>query len=119
VRSLGAGTGPARFFYCPKPAGREIEGNGHPNRKPLALDTHLARLILSLSLRKGEKRLLVPFCGSGSEMVAGFEAGWEYVCGIENTEEWLKVADERLRSFISPCLSARSVSTHFLKEVQS
>jgi hypothetical protein len=69
-----------------------VEGNSQPTRKPLRLVTYLARLILP----PGGGRLLVPYCGSGSEVVGGVRAGWEEVLGVEREERWLRVARERL-----------------------
>ncbi len=114
----------ARFFYCPKasrterdagldqmpskPGGTTIKGftidaskgqrnrplhNPHPTVKPLALTRWLARLILP----NESKRLLVPFSGTGSEMIGAFEAGWSEVTGIELSPEFAEIAVVRLR----------------------
>jgi hypothetical protein len=67
--------------------------NQHPTVKPLALTKWLASLI------KPEKngRLLVPFSGSGSEMIGGLQAGWDEVVGVELTEEYIPVAHARIQ----------------------
>lgn len=41
--------------------------------------------------------LLVPFSGSGSEMIGALRAGWEVVEGIELQEDYRQIARNRLR----------------------
>ncbi len=87
----------ARFMYCAKASRKERDagvegGNGHPCLKPLALTTYLARLILP---PVEGVRLLVPFCGSGSEMLGGTRAGWSHVEGIDSWDVAVKIARER------------------------
>lgn len=92
VALLGGVEGIARFFYCAKPAGREARDNPHPTKKPVHLTTELARLIGGAG-----GRLLVPWCGSGSELVGGLRAGWVEGIGIDRDARWLAVAERRLR----------------------
>ena len=66
--------------------------NVHPTVKPLALTTYLARLILP---PVEGARLLVPFCGSGSEMLGGTRAGWSHVEGIDSWDVAVKIARAR------------------------
>ena len=66
--------------------------NVHPTVKPLALTTYLARLILP---PVEGSRLLVPFCGSGSEMLGGTRAGWAHVEGIDSWDVAVKIARAR------------------------
>jgi site-specific DNA-methyltransferase (adenine-specific) len=67
--------------------------NPHPCVKPLQLTKWLATLIKP----EGENgRLLVPFSGSGSEMIGGLQAGWNEVTGIEMTPEFVPIAHARL-----------------------
>lgn len=86
----------ARFFYTAKASKAEreagLESNGeranrHPTVKPLALTEYLARLILP----PGEARILVPFSGSGSEMVGALKAGWTEAVG-----EYVPIAEQRI-----------------------
>lgn len=87
---LGA---PARFFYCAKASKRERgEGSTHPTVKPISLCTYLARLIMPP--RPG--KLLVPFAGSGSEMLGAIRAGWPDVVGIEREPAYVEIAKRRL-----------------------
>ncbi|MGH7771422.1 MAG: hypothetical protein ACREQA_04225 [Candidatus Binatia bacterium] len=70
--------------------------NDHPTVKPISLTTWLASLLLppeSVSPR----RLLIPFCGSGSEMIGALLAGWDDVVGIEQDPRYCRIARERLR----------------------
>lgn len=50
--------------------------NVHPTVKPLALTTYLARLILPPI---PDARMVVPFSGSGSEVIGALQAGWSHV----------------------------------------
>ena len=43
------------------------------------------------------RRLLVPFSGSGSEMIGALLAGWDEVVGIERETEYCEIAEARLR----------------------
>jgi DNA modification methylase len=119
----------ARFFYCAKASKSErnagLEGfeekresdrvkddgvggdnprnrsnnaraNHHPTVKPLALTKYLANLIKPPT----GGRLLVPFSGSGSEMIGALQAGWEYVEGVELTEEYIPIAEARIKHWL-------------------
>jgi hypothetical protein len=69
--------------------------NNHPTVKPLALTEYLAKLLLppdSVSPR----RLLVPFAGSGSEMIGALRAGWEEITGVEREAEYCTITTYRL-----------------------
>ncbi|HVX15930.1 MAG TPA: DNA methyltransferase [Pirellulales bacterium] len=83
------------FIYCPKAANEERQGNEHPTVKPLRLCEHLARLILQPK-KATPRRLLVPFSGSGSEMIGGLLAGWDQVVGIEQDENYVGISKKRL-----------------------
>lgn len=63
----------------------------HPTQKPL----RIAERILTISGVKGGK-LLVPFVGSGTEMIAGIEYGMN-VCGFELNPEYYELASKRLK----------------------
>ncbi len=85
--------GASRFFYCAKASRKERgEGNAHPTVKPIALMQYLARLILPPS----PGAILVPFAGSGSEMIGALRAGWPAVVGIEREAEYVEIARHRL-----------------------
>jgi site-specific DNA-methyltransferase (adenine-specific) len=96
---LGDSGGASRFFYCAKASKSERgDGNNHPTVKPLKLIEYLARLILP---PQGGK-LLVPFSGSGSEMLGARNAGWTDVTGIELSAKYADIAIERLRQEVLP-----------------
>ena len=90
----------ARFFYVCKAdaAERAIGGvkNTHPTVKPIALCAYLAKLILPPE-RETPRRLLVPFSGSGSEIMGALRAGWDEVTGIEGETEHVEVSRIRIQ----------------------
>lgn len=73
-----------------------VRKNTHPTVKPIDLARYLASLLLPPDAYS-PRRLLVPFSGSGSEMIGGMLAGWEQIVGIEMTEEYIPIAEERLK----------------------
>jgi len=87
--------GASRFFYVAKAGAKERKGNDHPTVKPQALCEYLARLILPPK-RKTPRRLIVPFSGSGSEMIGALMAGWDHVTGIERDPHYVEIARRRL-----------------------
>lgn len=93
--------GASRFFYVAKASSRERgNGNNHPTVKPVKLTAELARYLLTLVLppsrAEGQRKLLVPFSGSGSEIIGAREAGWEYTLGIELEPAYAAIAEQRL-----------------------
>jgi DNA modification methylase len=56
---------------------------------------YLARLILPPK-RGTPRRILVPFSGSGSEMIGCLQAGWDEVVGIEREAEYIEIAKARI-----------------------
>lgn len=72
-----------------------VARNHHPTVKPLALTEYLAARILPPE-RETPRRLLVPFCGSGSEMIGALKAGWDEVVGIELDADYVAIAEARL-----------------------
>ena len=70
--------------------------NHHPTVKPVALTEYLARLILPPAFI-GERRILVPFAGSGSECIGAALAGWDTVIGVEREAEYAEIARARLQ----------------------
>jgi DNA modification methylase len=118
--------GASRFFYCAKASASErnagLDGfplkrpdtrqgkalgiwdekgvqpqqNHHPCVKPIALTTWLAQLILPPE-RLEPRRILIPYCGSGSEMIGALLAGWDEVLGIEQEKQYVEIAKARLQ----------------------
>jgi len=66
--------------------------NSHPTLKPISLTTYLARLIMPPT----SGVILIPFAGSGSEMIGAIKAGWSGVFGIEREDEYVRIARARL-----------------------
>jgi len=89
--------GASRFFYCPKASQKERRGNDHATIKPLVLCEYLARLILP-PMGKRARRLLVPYCGTGSEMIGAWLVGWDYIHGVEIDPKSVATARRRLAS---------------------
>jgi site-specific DNA-methyltransferase (adenine-specific) len=83
------GGGASRFFYCAKASGEEREGNDHPTVKPVDLMRWLVRLVT----RPGG-RVLDPFAGSGSTLVAAILEGMTPV-GIELLPEHCAIIRRR------------------------
>jgi site-specific DNA-methyltransferase (adenine-specific) len=110
--SVADSGGASRFFYVSKAPRSEREAGLHPTVKPVKLDTQLAayllRLILPPANENDDRRLLVPFCGSGSEMIGAREAGWEYVLGIDSEPKYVEIAERRLSGYKSSRTSLRT-----------
>lgn len=58
--------------------------NHHPTLKSIALIRWLATLLLPPVLDR-PRRILVPYSGSGSEMIGCMRAGWDEIVGIQRT----------------------------------
>ena len=103
----------AKAFFCPsdllKESGKqmrtvwdipnnkskeEIRFGTHPTQKPL----RVAERILTIAGTKGGK-LLVPFAGSGTEMIAGLRYRME-VHGYEINPEYYNLATQRLEQYL-------------------
>jgi hypothetical protein len=69
--------------------------NTHPCCKPISLNKWLASLLLPPDMY-APRRLLIPFSGSGSEMVGALLAGWEHITGIEREQAYAEIARARL-----------------------
>lgn len=103
--------GASRFFYTAKVSRAERGVSAHPCMKPIELCTHVARLLLPPPRADGQpRRILVPFSGSGSEMIGALAAGWDEVVGIEydascnnpgkRPDYWADVAEHRIRKWL-------------------
>lgn len=100
---LDAQAAASRFFYVTKVSTKERQAgmgdlvNDHPTMKPIDLTRQLATLLLPPVRADGQaRRLLVPFSGSGSEMIGALLAGWDEVTGIEQSEKYAGITRERL-----------------------
>ena len=69
--------------------------NHHPTVKPIALNKYLASLILPPA-HCAPRRIIVPFSGSGSEILGAIRAGWDEVVGIEREPDFAAIARARI-----------------------
>jgi hypothetical protein len=97
--------GAARFFYTAKTSRKERErgldnpsdDDRHPTVKPLAVCRYFARMLLPPPRPDGKpRRLLVPYSGSGSEMIGALQVGWDEVVGIELDPKYADTARARI-----------------------
>jgi site-specific DNA-methyltransferase (adenine-specific) len=78
--------------------GVTLAKNDHPTVKPQDLIRYFARMILPPERVDGKpRRILVPFSGSGSEMIGCLQAGWDEVVGIERESRFADIAEARIR----------------------
>ncbi len=77
--------------------------NHHPTVKPIDLIRYLARLIMPPT--EGAT-LLIPFSGSGSEIVGSLLAGWLSVVGIEREAEYIAIAHARIPAHVTGIVKA-------------
>jgi len=99
--------GPSRFFYTSKASRSERNRglpdnlqNDHPTVKPISLNEYLSKLLLPPP-RETPRKIMVPFCGSGSEMIGALLAGWDEVIGIEKDEHYVEISTKRLNYYQS------------------
>lgn len=72
----------------------ELAFGTHPTQKPLRVSD---RLLMISGLENG--KLLVPFAGSGTEMIAGLKYGMQVV-GFETNAEYFELAKKRIEHFL-------------------
>lgn len=105
VAELDEQGGNPGFFYTPKASRAERDAgldvtdgeasNPHPTVKPMDLCRYLATMLRPPE-REGPRKLLVPFSGSGSEMIGAALSGWEDVRGVEQSDEYCEIARRRI-----------------------
>lgn len=99
--------GPSRFFYTGKASKSErVEGlkyleinNNHPTVKPIDLNKWLATLLLPPDSVK-DRRILVPFGGSGSEAIGAAKAGWDDVIVVEQDKSYCELLAKRFEHWV-------------------
>ena len=79
------------FTYFSHPIGRKGKVTKHPTEKPI----NPIRKMIQISSNENDI-VLDPYVGSGTVCVAAKELGRRYI-GIENNEEYIKMAEERLK----------------------
>jgi len=89
------------FNYNPKVSKKErnagLDGfenvkNNHPTVKPIALNEK----ILKLFKTPNPQTILIPFAGSGSEVISAIRVGFENVKACEINEEYVEIAKARI-----------------------
>lgn len=71
--------------------------NVHPTVKPLLQSIYWATLLLPPSLEVWrERRLLVPFAGTGSEAIGARFAGWDAITAVEMEADYYAIARARV-----------------------
>ncbi len=70
--------------------------NIHPTTKPISLLQYISMLILSPKRENDTRKLLVPFSGSGSEVIGAMLAGWEEIHAFELETDYIKIAEKRI-----------------------
>jgi site-specific DNA-methyltransferase (adenine-specific) len=72
------------------------QGNIHATVKPLSLNQYLSRMFLPPLRENDNRKLLVPFSGSGSEIIGAMIAGWDEVHGLEYGHDHIEIAKNRI-----------------------
>ncbi len=104
VGGVGASNRPNSTCSCSSPDYEEQTGrvaemrNSHPTVKPIALTRYLATLLLP-PVEYAPRRLFVPFAGVASEIIGAMLAGWECVEGVELTDEYIPIAQARVKHY--------------------
>jgi len=71
----------------------------HPTIKPLSLVRWLATLLLPPDAY-APRRILIPFAGAGSEVIAARQPEWDEVIGVELHEQYAALARHRMRAYL-------------------
>jgi len=75
---------------------KRAKGCIHPTVKPLSLIQYLATLLLPPKI-KDDRRIFIPFSGSGSEIIGALKAGWDLAVGVESEAKYNEIAVARVR----------------------
>jgi DNA modification methylase len=91
------GGGASRFFYTAKSSRKERnlgldQQNNHPTVKPIKLIEYLATMLKP----PVDSSILIPFSGSGSEIIGAMFAGWNVINAIEIDENYCNIAKHRV-----------------------
>jgi hypothetical protein len=91
--------GASKFFYVLKANQKDRGGkeNIHPTVKPLQLCEYLAKMIKPPF---DDAKIIIPFSGSGSEMIGAMRAGWKDITGIEIESSYIKIAKSRIDTYL-------------------
>jgi site-specific DNA-methyltransferase (adenine-specific) len=67
----------------------------HPTQKPLALSDRLIKAVIRDKVNLLSNKILVPFCGSGTEVVSANQMGLSYMA-FEINPDYIELAQKRL-----------------------
>lgn len=85
----------AAYFYAAKADTNDRSQDGHaPNEHPTVKPLDLMRWLLELVRRPGTTRVLDPFAGSGTTLVAAARLGYDVV-GVEREARWVQLCGRR------------------------
>jgi site-specific DNA-methyltransferase (adenine-specific) len=70
-----------------------VLSNNHTTLKPIELMFKIGKLFKSA----GEQSVLVPFSGTGSEMIGFYKAGFRNITGIELDKHNIEIAEQRIK----------------------
>lgn len=73
---------------------------GHPTQKPLALTDRLVRAVVRDTNTPSNNKILIPFCGSGTEVVSAKRMGLSYMA-FEINPTYITLAQERVKGCIN------------------
>ncbi len=76
---------------------KRAKGCIHPTVKPLSLLQYLATLLLPPEIEDRERRIFIPFSGSGSEIIGSLKAGWDLAVGVEAEAQYNEIAVARVK----------------------
>jgi len=65
-------------------------------RRETARSVPLLGIADSAPERRTPRKLIVPYAGTGSEMIGAVLAGWDEVLGIEREQEYVEIAGQRI-----------------------
>jgi hypothetical protein len=78
------------------PGSERFEGSPHLAVKAADGGSHLASLLRQPDDDDTPPRLLVPYAGTGSEVIAAMLAGWRDIVAVEMSPQWAEVARRRI-----------------------
>ena len=96
LRGLSGGDMPVDDKRCERDRFKVVVRNIHPTIKPISLCKYLSSILLPPP-EYAPRHLLVPFSGTGSEMIGGLMAGWDHITGVEQDNEYVTMAESRLK----------------------
>lgn len=90
----------------------EPRQNSHPTLKPISLNKH----ILNLFKTPNHTRIYIPFSGSGSEVIAANQVGYDEIYAAEINEDYCKIALARIKYWEERSLTPKKTSSNTIDE---